>query len=181
MAILDSLIPPSNRKTRYALDSYLRSHRLIVSLVTPWTFGSLPITPWHNRHRNLRWTNAPFRIDTWDFPTTTSDGDPWTPYSVFPKVIPAMTSEEKPLGNNPMADGPHDTTPHRRPITPSTALARLTETTNWIKLLTRHSASRDGLWDVTGSALKTLRNQLNFRLCTGTPLLRRFLIGRISN
>ena len=33
------------------------------------------------------------------------------------------------------------------------------------KLLTRRSASRDGLWVVTGSALKTLRNQFNSRLC----------------
>ena len=37
--IPDSHIPPSNRKTRYALDSYLWSHRLIVRPVTPWTFG----------------------------------------------------------------------------------------------------------------------------------------------
>ena len=61
----------------------------------------------------------------------------------------------KPLGNNLTADGSHDTIPRRQPIKPSTALARLTETTNRIKLLTRRSASRDGLWDVTGLALKT--------------------------
>jgi hypothetical protein len=69
------------------------------------------------------------------------------------------------LTHNPMADGPHDTTHHRQTITPSTALARLTEATNRIKLLTRRSVSRDGLWDITGSALKTLRNQFNSRLC----------------
>ena len=89
----------------------------------------------------------------------------------------------KPLGNNPMADGPHDTTPHRQPITPSTALAKLTETTNRIKLLTRRSASRDGLWDVTGSAIKILRNQFNSRLCILRSLwyvepLRLVTVGR---
>ena len=48
--IPDSLIKPSNCKTRYDLDSYLRSHRLIVRLNTHRTFRSLPITPWRNRH-----------------------------------------------------------------------------------------------------------------------------------
>ena len=67
----------------------------------------------------------------------------------------------KPLGNNLTAD----TISRRQPITPSTALARLTKTTNRIKLLIRRSTSRDGLWDVTESALKTLRNQFNSRLC----------------
>ena len=70
----------------------------------------------------------------------------------------------KPQGNNLLADGPHDTIPHRQPITPSTALARLTEATDRVKFLTRQSAAKDGLWDVTESALKTLRNQFNSRL-----------------
>ena len=72
---------------------------------------------------------------------------------------------QKPSGASPMANGPCNTTPHHQPITPSMALARLTEATNRIKLLTRRSASRDGLWDVTESALKTLQNQFNSRLC----------------
>ena len=72
---------------------------------------------------------------------------------------------QKPSGASPMANGPCNTTPHHQPITPSMALARLTEATNRIKLLTRRFASRDGLWDVTESALKTLQNQFNSRLC----------------
>jgi hypothetical protein len=72
---------------------------------------------------------------------------------------------QKPSGASPMANGPCNTTPHHQPITPSMALPRLTEATNRIKLLTRRSASRDGLWDVTESALKTLQNQFNSRLC----------------
>ena len=71
----------------------------------------------------------------------------------------------KPSGASQMANGLRNTTPHHQPITLSTALARLKEATNRIKLLTRRSASRDSLWDVTESALKTLRNQFNSRLC----------------
>ena len=72
---------------------------------------------------------------------------------------------KKPWSNNLLADGPQNNTSHRQPITPSTALARPTETTDRIKLLTRRSTSWDGLWDVTRSALRTLRNQFNSRLC----------------
>ena len=71
----------------------------------------------------------------------------------------------KPSGASQMANGHRNITPHHQPITPSTALARLTEATNQIKLLTRRSASRDTLWDVTALAIKTLKNQFNSRLC----------------
>ena len=60
------------------------------------------------------------------------------------------------------ADGLHENTPHQHHTV--TALARLTEAIDQVKSLTRRSAAKDTLWDVTESVLRTLRNKFNSRL-----------------
>ena len=63
------------------------------------------------------------------------------------------------------ADGLREDTPRQhRTVTPSTALAKLTEVIDRIKSLTRLSTAKDVLWDVTESMLRTLRNRFNSRL-----------------
>ena len=46
-----------------------------------------------------------------------------------------------------LADGLRKDTPHNH--TPSTALARLMEGVDQVKLLTKQSAAKDALWDIT--------------------------------
>ena len=63
------------------------------------------------------------------------------------------------------ADGLRENTPHQHhTVTPSMALARLMEAIDQVKSLTRRSAAKDALWDVTESVLRTLRNKFNSRL-----------------
>ena len=60
------------------------------------------------------------------------------------------------------ADGLRKNTPHHhQTITPSMALARITEAIDQVKFLTRRSAAKDALWDVTELLLRTLRNKFN--------------------
>ena len=54
--------------------------------------------------------------------------------------------------------------PHAQTITPSVALAKLMETVDQVTLLTRQSAAKDALGDITTSTLRLLRRKFSSRL-----------------